>query len=93
MSQEGEINAKDFEYIVAHPSIVPDLSAIRGLIKKTFPTVKNRTISTELEAEVRRLKSGIKIKLETNDREPDYGYFETPIGTVRSTKARFMTCK
>lgn len=83
INQEGEINAKEYEYIVAHPSIVPDLSQIRGIIKRNFPTVKNKTISTDLIPEITRLKSGIKIRLEKNDREPDYGYFETPIGTVR----------
>lgn len=80
--QEGEINVKDYEYLVAHPSIVPDLSAIRGLIKKKFPNVRNRTISVDLDAEVKRLKSGVKIRLEKNDREPDYGWFDIPIGTV-----------
>lgn len=45
--------------------------------------VRNRTVSADLGAEVKRLKAGVKIRLEKNDREPDFGFFETPIGTVR----------
>jgi len=62
--------------------MVPELSVIRGLIKKKFPMIKNKTISTDLVSEVQRLKSGMKVRLERSDREPDYGFFELPIGTV-----------
>jgi len=83
LSKLGDVNTNDYEYIVSHPSLVPDLAAIRGIIKRKFPMVKNRTVSSDLVAEIQRLKSGIKIKLEKNDQEPDFGFFETPIGTVR----------
>lgn len=76
------MNPEDYEYLVAHPTVVPELTVIRGLIKRKFPAVKNRTISTDLVTEVRRLKAGIKIQVVTNDREPDFAYIETPIGTV-----------
>ncbi|CAL8113337.1 unnamed protein product [Orchesella dallaii] len=80
--QTGDLNPDEFEYVVAHPSIITDLTAIRGLIKRKFPNVRNRTISVDLVAETQRLKSGIKIHVETSDREPDFAFIETPIGTL-----------
>jgi large subunit ribosomal protein L1 len=80
----------DYEYIVSHPIMVPELTAIRGLIKRKFPMVKNKTISTDLVTEVKRLKGGIKLRLEKNDREPDYGFFEIPIGMVQRKIAFFI---
>lgn len=71
---------------MAHPTVVPELAAIRGLIKRKFPNVKNRTISPDLIPEIQRLKSGIKIHVQKNDREPDFAYLETPIGTVIALK-------
>lgn len=78
----GDVNTDNFEYIVAHPAIVPELTAIRGLIKRKFPNVRTRTISPDLVTETKRLKAGIKVHAIKNDREPDFAYIETPIGTV-----------
>lgn len=83
------MNGDEFEYLVAHPTVVPELTVIRGLIKRKFPTVRTRTISTDLVTEIKRLKSGIKVQVVKNDREPDFAYLETPIGTVVAIKIQY----
>jgi len=60
------------------------LTVIRGIVKKKFPSVKTRTVSLDLAEEVKRLKSGVRLQLITTDKEPDYGYIQTVIGTVSS---------
>ncbi len=38
--QDGALNAEDYDVIVAHPDILPELAPIRGLISKKFPNIK-----------------------------------------------------
>lgn len=80
--QAGEVRTSDFDYIVAHPLIVTDLAAIRGLMKKQFPTVRSRTIGTNLEEIITTLKNGIKVRVEHSSQEPDFGYFTACVGML-----------
>ena len=63
--------------------MVIELTAIRGLLKKKFPSTKSGTVDVDLAPIVRKLKSGIKIQVQRTDREPDFAWIECPIGKVR----------
>lgn len=39
--QTGEIDLKEYDHFLAETEILPDLVAIRGLIRKRFPTVRS----------------------------------------------------
>lgn len=34
----------DFHYVLAHPDILSELAAIRGLLRKRYPTLQNGLI-------------------------------------------------
>nr|CAD7263127.1 unnamed protein product [Timema shepardi] len=40
MDQSGEVSLQDFQFVVAHLNILPELSSLRGLMKRKFPTTK-----------------------------------------------------
>lgn len=39
--QNGELSLKDFNFVVAHPDILPELVLVRGLLKRKFPNQKS----------------------------------------------------
>lgn len=39
--QAGEINLKEYDHYLAETEVLPELVAIRGLIRKRFPTVRS----------------------------------------------------
>ena len=61
---------------------MPEMAVIRGICKRNFPSPRARTIDVDVPGTVKRLKGGLKVALNSSDREPDYGYIEVPIGTV-----------
>lgn len=62
--------------------MVTELTAIRGLLKRKFPTVKGGMADVDLISIIRRLKSGQKIEVKSSDREPDFAWIEAPLGKV-----------
>lgn len=39
--QRGKIMLPDFDFIIAHPNILAELTVIRGLLRKNFPSLEN----------------------------------------------------
>nr|CAD7403873.1 unnamed protein product [Timema poppensis] len=49
--QSGEVSLQDFQFVVAHLNILPELSSLRGLMKRKFPTTK-----TGIDAQAHRVR-------------------------------------
>jgi len=80
--QSGVVNPADYEYVVAHPLMITELTAIRGLIKKKFPNVKTKTLDIDVPSLVKKFKAGMRVSGAKTDLEPDYGWVEAPVGTL-----------
>lgn len=80
--QNGGIALSDFQFFIAHPSIIPELVSLRGLMKKRFPNPKAGTLDGDLVAVVNRFVNGISYSAKKDEYEKDFGTIETTIGTV-----------
>jgi large subunit ribosomal protein L1 len=80
--QDGEVRPSDFDYVVCHPLVVTELAAIRGLLKKQFPTLKSRTVGANLPEIITTLKNGVRVKVEHSSQEPDFGYIVACVGML-----------
>lgn len=80
--QNGELNLKEYDYILAHPNILPDLVTLRGLLKKRFPSPKSGTLGVNIAEMVNKFKNGIQYSAEADDNQNDFGLVTTSIGKV-----------
>lgn len=80
--QNGTILLQDFQYIVAHPNILPELVPLRGLMKRRFPNPKNGTLEVDLKLAIDRFLNGISYSAVRDEYEKDFGLIQTTIGTV-----------
>lgn len=80
--QNGNVAVQDFKYAVAHPSILPELVSIRGLMKRKFPNIKNGTLGPDIAEIVKRFAHGICYTAKRDERELDYGTIEAQIGIL-----------
>ena len=80
--QSGELNLKDYDYILAHPNILPDLVTLRGLLKKRFPAPKSGTLGVNITEMVNKFKNGIQYQAEADDHQNDFGLVTTSIGKL-----------
>lgn len=81
--QTGAVSLQDFHYVIAHPHILPELVALRGLMKKKFPNPKNGSLSVEVVEMVKKFVLGINYTAKRDEHEKDFGLVETTIGHVR----------
>ncbi|XP_067004658.1 large ribosomal subunit protein uL1m [Anabrus simplex] len=80
--QKGEVAVQDFQFVVAHPEILPELVSVRGLMKRNFPTTRNGTLGADVAEMVSRFKFGIKYASSSDENEKDYGWIDTSIGKL-----------
>lgn len=80
--QNGELNLKEYDYILAHPNILPELVTLRGLLKKRFPSPKSGTLGVNIAEMVNKFKNGIQYSAEADDNQNDFGLVTTSIGKV-----------
>lgn len=80
--QSGEISLHDFQHIIAHPNILPELASLRGLMKRKFPNPNNGTLCVDLVAATSRFLNGISYSGLKDEIEKDFGSVQTVIGTV-----------
>ncbi|KAF5300097.1 hypothetical protein FQA39_LY11289 [Lamprigera yunnana] len=80
--QNGNLSLHDFQYVIAHPNILPELVAVRGLMKRKFPNPKNGTLDIDLTSAVTKFLSGIEYSATKDEHEKDFGLIETVIGTL-----------
>ncbi|CAB0008923.1 unnamed protein product [Nesidiocoris tenuis] len=88
--ERGEIVLPDFDYIVAHPNILPELVSLRGLLKKRFPNPKSGTLGANIGKLIETIRNGIQYTAQRDDSEMDYGFVSTSIGPLdmETTKLR-----
>lgn len=80
--QNGDLNLKEYDYILAHPNILPDLVTLRGLLKKRFPSPKSGTLGVNIAEMVFKFKNGIQYSAEADDHQHDFGLVTTSIGKL-----------
>lgn len=80
--QNGELNLKEYDYILAHPNVLPDLVTLRGLLKKRFPSPKSGTLGVNITEMVNKFKNGIQYAAEADDNQNDFGLVTTSIGKL-----------
>lgn len=59
LALKGNVHFSDYQFILAHPDIMPEMLALRGLMKKRFPTAKNETLGLDMHAMVSKFINGI----------------------------------
>lgn len=78
----GELLLADYQYIIAHPNILPELVSLRGLLKRRFPSVKLDTLGVHLAAMVQRFAEGISYKAVKDDLQQDFGLITANVGPL-----------
>lgn len=72
----------DFQHILAHPNILPELVALRGLLKRKFPNPKAETLGTNLAEMITRFSNGVNYTATKDEHQQDFGLITTSIGTL-----------
>lgn len=80
--QTGALSLQDFQYVIAHPNILPELVALRGLMKRKFPNPKNGTLAPDIVSMVNKYLNGVNYSAKKDEYEKDFGLIETSIGPV-----------
>ncbi|XP_078040370.1 mitochondrial ribosomal protein L1 isoform X2 [Augochlora pura] len=80
--QNGNFPYKDYDYILGHVDILPDLLLIRGLLRLKFPNVKSGNLSNDIGFLVRKYKHGMIYKLQPDTNFKEYGTITCAFGTL-----------
>lgn len=88
--ERGLVTLPTFQFVVCNPKILADLMAIRGLLKKRIPTVKNETLGVDLIGIVKRLQTGIKYSMKKDPVEQDFGYSDFTIGRLNMSNEQLL---
>lgn len=80
--QNGDLLLTDYQHIIAHTNILPDLVAVRGLMKRKFPNPKNGTLGVDLSELILKFKNGIQYSSIRDENQKDFGTVSTAFGTL-----------
>jgi large subunit ribosomal protein L1 len=80
--QNGDLLLSDYQYIIAHPNVLPELVSLRGLMKKKFPNPKNGTLGVNLDELVQKFMIGVQYSAIKDEHQKDFGSITTSIGTL-----------
>ncbi|XP_011194282.1 39S ribosomal protein L1, mitochondrial [Zeugodacus cucurbitae] len=78
----GELLLTDYQFVIAHPNILPELVALRGLMKRKFPNPRSETLGTNLAEMIERFSNGISYTATKDEHQQDFGLITTSIGTL-----------
>ncbi|XP_050089664.1 50S ribosomal protein L1 [Anopheles aquasalis] len=82
--QNGDLQLSEYPFVLAHPNILPDLVAIRGLLKKNkFPNPRSGTLGVNLAEMINRYAHGISYSAAKDEQQKDYGTIVACIGTLQ----------
>ncbi|KAG4078033.1 hypothetical protein HA402_002084 [Bradysia odoriphaga] len=84
--QSGDVRPSEYQYVVAHPNIMGEMVAVRGLLKRKFPNPNNGTLGVNVAELVGNLLAGIEYKAVKDDYQQNYGEINTSIGTLNMDK-------
>lgn len=80
--QSGDVKLSDYQFVVAHPNIMAELVAVRGLLKRKFPNPKNGTLGANVADMVRQYLNGIQYAATKDEHQQNYGIIRTCIGRL-----------
>uniref|UniRef100_A0A6B2E7X8 Putative 50s ribosomal protein l1 ic n=1 Tax=Phlebotomus kandelakii TaxID=1109342 RepID=A0A6B2E7X8_9DIPT len=80
--QNGEVQLSDYQYVLAHPEVLPELVTLRGLMKKKFPNPKNGSLGVDIPSMVQHFKNGIEYSAIRDENQRDFGLITTTIGSL-----------
>lgn len=80
--QNGDLLLTDYEHVIAHTNILPDLVPVRGLMKRKFPNPKNGTLGTELHELIQKFKNGIQYAATKDENQKNFGTISSAFGTL-----------
>lgn len=72
----------DYQFVIAHPNILPELVALRGLMKRKFPNPRSETLGTNLGEMIERFSNGISYTATKDEHQQDFGLISTNVGTL-----------
>ncbi|XP_011202806.2 39S ribosomal protein L1, mitochondrial [Bactrocera dorsalis] len=78
----GELLLTDYQFVLAHPNILPELVALRGLMKRKFPNPRSETLGTNLAEMIERFSNGISYAATKDEHQQDFGLISTSVGTL-----------
>uniref|UniRef100_A0A0K8V460 39S ribosomal protein L1, mitochondrial n=1 Tax=Bactrocera latifrons TaxID=174628 RepID=A0A0K8V460_BACLA len=78
----GELLLTDYQFVLAHPNILPELVALRGLMKRKFPNPRSETLGTNLAEMIERFSNGISYSATKDEHQQDFGLISTSVGTL-----------
>lgn len=80
--QNGQVLLQDFQHIVSHPDILPELVVLRGVMKRKFPNPKSGTLDIHLGPLVDKYLNGVSYQAIKDEYEKDFGQVEAILGTL-----------
>lgn len=80
--QSGDVKLSDYQFIIAHPNIMPEMVAVRGLMKRKFPNPKAGTLGIHLADMVQQYLNGIQYGAAKDEHQQNYGIIRTCIGRL-----------
>lgn len=72
----------DYQYIIAHPNILAELVALRGLMKRKFPNPKNETLGANLTEMIVKFSNGISYSASKDEYQQNFGLITASVGTL-----------
>ncbi|ALC46210.1 mRpL1, partial [Drosophila busckii] len=78
----GELLLSDYQYILAHPNILAELVALRGLMKRKFPNPKSETLGANLAEMIMKFSNGISYGATKDEYQQNFGLITTSVGTL-----------
>ncbi|XP_016987090.1 50S ribosomal protein L1 [Drosophila rhopaloa] len=78
----GELLLSDYQYVIAHPNILAELVALRGLMKRKFPNPKSETLGTNLGEMIVKFSSGISYSAAKDEYQQNFGLITARVGTL-----------
>lgn len=78
----GELLLSDYQYIIAHPNILPELVALRGLMKRKFPNPKSETLGANLAEMIVKFSNGISYSAAKDEYQQNFGLITASVGTL-----------
>ncbi|KAH8359666.1 hypothetical protein KR093_008240 [Drosophila rubida] len=78
----GELILSDYQYIIAHPNILAELVALRGLMKRKFPNPKSETLGTNLAEMIVKFSNGISYGASKDEYQQNFGLITASVGTL-----------
>ncbi|KAI4458339.1 54s ribosomal protein l1 mitochondrial [Holotrichia oblita] len=80
--QNGNLSVHDFQFVLAHPNILPELVVLRGLMKRRFPNVRNGTLEVNLVEAVDKFRTGLQYSAVKDEFEKDFASVDVVIGML-----------